>query len=673
MAKITDFIEIKDGVSPVFEKMANASYKLSEKLSQVSGDTMKLSRVTPTLTNNIDKATGAMGRFTTATSVFVGNLFADMAMRGVIAVNDMKDNFMRSAKEYSTLKARLTLVTGDKNSAKLMNDAIYQSAQRARGEYMAMAETATHLAQSAQEVFKNPLEAVTFTESVQKLFAIGGTGAEQQKAALLQLGQSLASGVLQGDEFRSIAENAPIIENMLAKELGVTRGKLKSLSSQGKITSELIKRTIMKNVDEINEKFGSIPMKWSDIAKNLKNELVRNMASAFEVIERSANAPVFKAMTEDLKTFIRIGAKGITVLVNNIVYALTITTTVFQRVKGFFQEYKKVARGAVIAISGALGILAIAQAKNLVLMGISATATLTKAIADTMATASLIAMTFAQEGFNTALALCPMTWIIGAVIIAIGVFYGLVEIFNKFTGLSISATGLIVGAFAWLGSSIANVFIGVANNVIAFVEFFANVWHSPLDATYNLFADIWNGIADLVGTTVNSIIDMINQIPGLDKSIGKFGKIDIAHVNKKVIKGGMNINRFELLNAGKNAVNGYNYGATMFNGDVIGKLTNGIASPFVGGKNTVSDEEKQRTEDTKGIRKALETSTDDMRFLREVAEREVINKYTTATINIDAGGLNISNSNNSDFDGMLRKFADVIQESVISGAESVQR
>lgn len=120
------------------------------------------------------------------------------------------------------------------------------------------------LSVNARDAFPDPRKTVQFMEGMQKLFVIGGASKENQQFAMLQLQQSLASGRLQGDEFRSITENAPILQDMIAKTMKVSRGELKQLSAQGEITADIIKRAIFENMDEINDKFESMPKRWSD-------------------------------------------------------------------------------------------------------------------------------------------------------------------------------------------------------------------------------------------------------------------------------------------------------------------------------------------------------------------------------------------------------------------------
>lgn len=166
---------------------------------------------------------------------------------------------------------------------------IYESAQRARGGYMDMAKAVADLSTNAKDAFPDPRKTVEFVEGMQKLFVIGGAPKANQQAAMLQLQQALASGRLQGDEFRSITENAPILQDMIAKTMGITRGELKKLSTEGKITSDIIKRSILDNMDEINGRFEQMPKKWGDHFTDLKNYALKKLNPISDAIGNLAN------------------------------------------------------------------------------------------------------------------------------------------------------------------------------------------------------------------------------------------------------------------------------------------------------------------------------------------------------------------------------------------------
>ena len=207
-------------------------------------------------------------------------------MRGISMVTGAITGLNETANEFNSIRARLSLITNDQGNAVALNEKIYESAIRARGGYMEMAEATAQLSMSAHDAFPDPREAVSFMEGIQKLFVIGGASKASQKSAMLQLTQGMASGQLQGDEFRSIAENAPIIENMIAKTMGVSRGELKKLASEGAVTAEVIKKSIMDNMPEIEAQFAKMPKTFDDHMTELKNRANQRIYTRIREIKR---------------------------------------------------------------------------------------------------------------------------------------------------------------------------------------------------------------------------------------------------------------------------------------------------------------------------------------------------------------------------------------------------
>ena len=218
MATIKNFIMLRDGMSAPLLKIANATGKASDKLNKFTGST----RVAGTA------AQQSVGKFNMLGSVFAGSFLATAAIAGARALGSAIASVGTSAEEFAGIQARLGLVANSQKEVAGLNQAIFESAQRARGSYFDMANAVSKLAINARDAFPDPAEVVGFTEGIQKLFAVGGASVAEQKSAMLQLTQALGSGRLQGDEFRSISENAPMLLNMISKELGVTRGEVKA-------------------------------------------------------------------------------------------------------------------------------------------------------------------------------------------------------------------------------------------------------------------------------------------------------------------------------------------------------------------------------------------------------------------------------------------------------------
>ena len=672
MATLQNYISLRDGVSPMLEKMSRAAHTVSNKLNCASGSARNAG-------DSFGYAAGKAGLFK---SILAGNIIGNVIMRGLDSIAGSISGAVALADEYTSLNARLALVAGSQSNVAALNDMIYESAQRARGGYMDMAKAVASLSVNARDAFPDPRKTVQFMEGMQKLFVIGGASKENQQFAMLQLQQSLASGRLQGDEFRSITENAPILQDMIAKTMKVSRGELKQLSAQGEITADIIKRAIFENMDEINDKFESMPKRWSDHFTDFKNVVLKSFAPIAERINRLANSEGVRSMFSMLKNGVKSIMPVLYAVIGGVEKFVNMFTAGISTVASFVQNHSLLMQMALIALGGYLafvGTMALISAGQMALAAISMAA---KTAADWLETAALIALTVAQEGLNAALYACPLTWIVGAIIAVIAVLYAAVAAVNYFAGTSISATGIIFGAFMLLFSSIWNMIAFTVNMFVSLAEFIGNVFIDPLNATYNLFADIWNGVVDLVGQAVAAIVDMIAQIPGMSKlGISTDFSAESLHLERKEISGGYDFSGYKMktLNPANEMAWGYNVGAGI--GDSISDAFRlpEIEAPGYNAKDIVdntantADNTGKGAKDAKRAADALDSTADDLAFLREAAEREAINKYTTATIHIDVGGVTAGDTGGNDFDGVLRRLNDVLIESVESGAEAVQR
>lgn len=672
MATLQNYISLRDGVSPMLEKMSRAAHTVSNKLNRASGSARNAG-------DSFGYAAGKAGLFK---SILAGNIIGNVIMRGLDSIAGSISGAVALADEYTSLNARLALVAGSQSNVAALNDMIYESAQRARGGYMDMAKAVASLSVNARDAFPDPRKTVQFMEGMQKLFVIGGASKENQQFAMLQLQQSLASGRLQGDEFRSITENAPILQDMIAKTMKVSRGELKQLSAQGEITADIIKRAVFENMDEINDKFESMPKRWSDHFTDFKNVVLKSFAPIADRINRLANSEGVRSMFSMLKNGIKSIMPVLYAVIGGVERFVNMFTAGISAVASFVQNHSLLMQMALIALGGYLafvGTMALVSAGQMALAAISMAA---KTAADWLETVALLALIVAQEGLNAALYACPLTWIVGAIIAVIAVLYAAMAAVNYFAGTSISATGIVFGAFMLLFSSIWNMIAFTVNMFVSLAEFIGNVFVDPLNATYNLFADIWNGVVDLVGQAVAAIVDMIAQIPGMSKlGISTDFSAESLKMERREISGGYDFSGYKMktLDPANEMAWGYNVGAGI--GDSISDALQmpEIAAPGYNAKDiadntaNTADNTGKGAKDAKRAADALDSTADDLAFLREAAEREAVNKYTTATIHIDVGGVTAGDTGGNDFDGVLRRLNDVLIESVENGAEAVQR
>lgn len=661
MAKITDTIELIDGVSPTFARIASAAENYANRMQSIGKATQSVS----------DSADYAVGRFSALKNVFAGSFLANVATGALDMVKNQIMGVVELADHVAGTNARLQMISGSQENVVALNNMIFESAQKARGEYMTMADTVASLSVNARDAFPDPRETVGFVEGLQKLFVIGGASAENQKFALLQLQQSLASGKLQGDEFRSITENAPILQDMIAKTMGITRGELKDLSTQGAITADVIKKAVLDNADEIEERFARMPKTWADHMTDIKNTAMKAFGPVVAYLSRIANSPAIKTAVSGIKQAITSVAPVVYYVVDLINRGINMAVGAFSAASRFIQRHSFAVRAGLILAATALGVFAahaLWAASGTIAAAVAAGMHAAASVADTAATEGLTA---AFMGLNATMFASPLFIIPAVIVLIVGALYLGVAAFNHFAGTSISATGIVVGAFSWAFAIIRNILVFFLNMAIAVANFFASVWNNPLDAIYNLFADIWNGIVGLVAAAINNIIDMINKIPGIDKvKSGGFGHVDWTVQTREIA--GRIANPIEYSDLTSAAQWGYEQGASIGQISIPGvgtpafdpsKLENQAGN--IAGNTGKGADAAKRTAD------ALDSAQEDLRYLREIAEREAINKYTTASVTIEMGGMTNNINSEMDIDGVVDVLSQGLLQSMAAGARKV--
>ena len=662
MATIKNFIMLRDGMSAPLLKIANATEKASDKLNKFTGST----RVAGTA------AQQSVGKFNMLGSVFAGGFLAAGAIAGARALGSAIASVGTSAEEFAGIQARLGLVANSQKEVAGLNQAIFESAQRARGSYFDMANAVSKLAINARDAFPDPAEVVGFTEGIQKLFAVGGASVAEQKSAMLQLTQALGSGRLQGDEFRSISENAPMLLNMISKELGVTRGEVKALAAEGKITSAVIKDSILKHMGDIDDAFAKVPKRWGDHFKKIGNMAVVSFAPVFGMITRLANSKSVQTIVDNISTAVQRLAPVFMGAVTAVTWLIDLTADGLNTINAAFNDHSVLVKGALTAVSMALGYAGSMMLVTAGRAGISAAALALHAVHTWAATAATIAQTYAQSGLNAAMYACPITWLVGAVVGLVAVFYGAIAAVNYFAGTSVSATGLIFNVFSFVFAGIYNLLAVVWNRFIIFANFLGAVFVDPGWAIYNLFVDIWNGVVGTVANAVNEIVGLINKLPGMN-----VGTVSAPTFARKDIAGAVPFGRASYMNMTDAARAGY-FAGKRFE-DFLGGIgsPNGLfGKPLTDGasdvENAIADNTAEGAKQGKRAADALDSTVSDLKYLRDAAEREAINRYTNTTIKVDAGGLHVTNGGERNFDGMMRAFCDNIAEALETGAEGVQ-
>ena len=671
MATLSNYISLSTNIPNAMNAAANATTKAYQSMNTLHNKMNGVSNASETLKASMG---GIMNSF-------AGNLLASTVMNGIGAIKGAIESIQDTATEWAQVQARLKLVAGSQENAIYLNKQIFESAQRARGGYMEMADAVIQVSQSAHDAFPDPRKAVEFMEGIQKVFAIGGASKEAQKNAMLQLTQGLASGQLQGDEFRSIAENAPMIENIIAKSMGVSRGELKKLASEGKITADVIKNAIMNNMPEIEKQFETLPKTWGDHMQSIKNKAIRAFEPVFQRISDLANSEGIRELVDNVTGAIQTVAPVFYWLVGVIGETINTAVWAFNTLSNFVRQHSSIMYIAMMVLGGVMAFYAIQAGIAAGRTIIAAGAMAIKAVADWAETAALLAMIVAQEGLNAALYACPLTWIIGLIVAVIVIIYLAVEAINYFCDANISVLGIVVGAFWAFGSAIFNVFALGWNIIAAFVNFLANVFKDPLHAVGNLFIDIWNGIWQFVKARINDIIDAINKIPGvnIDKVGGSTGVLERFEIagGETTVMGKMEYSSI----AG--ALNeGYNIGANLSLGDLLPNMT-GPQTPkeFDPSKitqgadhdaaNKTAGNTGKTAKNTDKMGKSIDMTNEEIKALRESAIDKSLKKWQDANIIHIQMNNDVEINNGTDLDGFTSQISKGLKDAFAIQREGI--
>ena len=388
--------------------------------------------------NNLGNATGALGAI-------------KGALAGV-AIGATVGKAMNMSDDYANMNARLNMINDGMQSTNELQKSIFTSAQRTGSAYTEMANGVAKMRMQAGDVFQNNGETIAFLETMNKSFVVGGASIEEQKNAMMQLTQAMASGKLQGDELRSLAETSPALIQAIATKLGVTRGEVKKLGADGKITADIVKTAMLEASESIDQQFRNMPMTWGRAWQNFINYATK----AFEPLSIKINQI---ANSAEFQQFASMVASAIQFVVNALIVLMDIIGAIWSKIapliKWIADNWSTIAP-IVIAVAGAMFYYWLSvNAVTFAMKGLEMAMNLAKG---------------AVAAFNAVMAMNPVSLTIMAIILLIGIIYAAINAFNQWAGTSISATGTIIGAVFALGMIVWNVLIFILNIVIMIVN-----------------------------------------------------------------------------------------------------------------------------------------------------------------------------------------------------------
>ena len=485
------------------------------------------------------------------------------------ALKDMAVSAVKTTDQLTQLRARIDLINdGSQSTAEIM-DKVFSAANRSRGSFLDMADSVAKLNMLAKDAFTSNDEAIYFVEQLNKQFKIAGAGVQETTSAMYQLTQAMAAGKLQGDEFRSIMENAPMLAQSIAQEMGLSVGQLKEMSSQGLITADIIKNALFNSAEETNAKFAEIPMTFQDIGTKLQNDLIAAFQPVMEELGNMTSSDAFMSVLNELAFSFKVVAAAAQVSIAIIKGAFSglsvVITTIKNIVSSFVQLFVTsmplitaaiigvsaafLAQKAIIAshntmlalltvrttlvtaasviLGGAIGAVglafgafrAIAMTTQAVIMAIR-TANIASAVAMGVAKVATLALSGATAILNAIMMANPIPIFVGALMMLVAVF-----------GLSRAAAGGFSETLSEVFSTIVHTAVWGVNKIIEALNWLIAKLNSVGDKVAKFFGGTFTAIqqvdtisADTAQSIVNTAGDIMGQITsGLSGGGGELG------------------------------------------------------------------------------------------------------------------------------------------------------
>lgn len=466
MPTLSAMFRLMDGYSSQIDKMMNKTNTATEKMLKASKAADKVNDSVTKAGNGSEAASPKMTKFNNSLSdterkANKANGSLKTLIGTVVSLAAVKKG-MDLVDDYTNAAARLRMVNDGSQTPAELQDKVFDAANRSRGSYTDMAGAVAKMNLLAGDSFTSNDEAIGFTELLQKSLKVSGAGASEQQSAFLQLTQAMAAGKLQGDEFRSVMENAPMVADAIAKYMGKSKGELKELSSDGLITADIIKNAMFTAADDINDKFAEMPMTFADVGQLMANNALEAFGPTMEKLNTLLNSSGAQTLLAALNEGIAAIAEGANWLIDAFIRGDPIVRTFFAVaiiMAGLWAGQMLVAAGATLAANWPLILI--------------------------IATLGAIVLALTSTGVTFA------------------------DIFSFIGGL--------LGAFYGTGY---NIISSLWNLFISFAEFLANVFHHPIQAIVNLFI----GMATSVLTIIKDIATAIDGVFGsnLAGAVGGF-------------------------------------------------------------------------------------------------------------------------------------------------------
>lgn len=656
------------------------------RLSQTVGNTERYIR------DNVDE----QGRFNQEISAGTqqANELTNTIKRAVAAYISIQSvgKALNISDELVQTTSRLNMMNdGVQTTAELVN-MVYAAAQDARGSFSQMADVVARFGNNAKDAFSSSEEVVAFADLIQKQMTIAGASTQEAANAELQLSQALGSGVLRGDELNSIFEQAPNLIQNIADYLDVPIGKIREMAADGELSADVVKAAIFSAADDINSKFNEMPMTWGQMWQSMQNTALIAFQPVLQRLNDLANSEAFQ-------TFIQGAIEAMATLANILLNVFDLAVSIGTFIGDNWSIIAPIVYGIVAALTAYIAISAIVAAIN----GVMAIAEGVKAAAQMMATGATFAETAAQQGLNAALMACPLTWIIMLILALIVVIFAVCNAIAKMTGIANSGFGVITGGvnvviqfFKNLGLTVANIALGIGNAIAALASNMMTAFHNAICSVQSWFYNLLSTALSVI----EGICSALNKLPfvefdysGISSAADDYAakaseaagnKEDYQSISDAFNEGFTTFDAFQdgwasdAFNAGAawgdgvaDKVSNFSLSDVFGQTDIpnVGDYTSGFADAIA--NSGVGDGIGNIDDNTGKIKDSLDITEEDLKYLRDIAEQEAINRFTTAEINVDMSGMQNTVNSGDDIDGFMTKLTDSVNEAVDNMTEGV--
>lgn len=601
--------------------------------------------------------------------------------------------------ELTTTTARLNMMNDGVQTTEELVNMVYAAAQDARGSFGDMADVVARFGNNAKDAFGSSEEVVAFADLVQKQMTIAGASTTEASNAMLQLSQALGSGVLRGDELNSIFEQAPNLIQSIADYLDVPIGQIREMASEGELSADVVKAAIFASADEINAKFEEMPMAWGQIWQSMQNTALIAFQPVLQRLNDIANSEAFQ-------TFVNGAIEAMATLANVVLNIFELIGTVGGFIADNWSIISPIIYGVIAALAVYAAYLAIVKGIELASAAASAVMAVGKglyAAATMIATGATWAQTTAQLGLNGAMYACPIVWIIMLIIALIAIIFAVCSAIAKLTGVANSGFGVITGGvnvviqfFKNLGLTVANIALGIGNAIAALGSNIMTAFHNAICSVQAW----WYDLLSTCLSVIESICAALNKLPfvefdysGISSAADDYAakaseaagnKEDYTSISDAFDDGFSTFDTFQdgwasdAFSAGASWGDGVADSVSNFSlSDVLGGTDIPNVSDYTSGFNDaiansgVGDNLGSIAGDTGSIKDSLDITEEDLKYLRDIAEQEAVNRYTVAEINIDQSGMQNNISSGDDIDGFMTKLTDSVNEAVDNMTEGV--